>query len=85
MFIEHIIGEEGSLLRAQHEALDPLQQLLAGGCHLNRETDRLFVGAAAAAADGGGGALFSRVERLDYLEQGSKWPIVRQVGGVLVK
>lgn len=82
IFIEHIIGEEGSFLRAQHEALDPLQQLLAGGCHLTRATDRLFVGAA---GGGSGDGLFSGVEQLTYLEQGSKWPIVRQVGGVLVK
>lgn len=83
IFIEHIIGEEGSFLRKQHRALDGLQQLLAQGCHLTRETDRLFVGSAG--SGGGVGQLFSRVERLEYLEQGSKWPIVRQVAGVLVK
>jgi SAM-dependent methyltransferase len=103
VFIEHIFAQEGTFLRAQQAALDPLQQLLAGGCHLTRETDRLFVAAAASGeggeGEGGGGGgegkgggsggggrpPFSRVERLDYLEQSSKWPIVRQVAGVLVK
>lgn len=94
VFVEHIRAEAGTVLRAQQEALDPLQQLLAGGCHLTRETDRLFQQATTAAASSsssspggavGGPPLFSRVEKWDYIEQGSKWPIVRQVAGVLVK
>ncbi|CAM9090498.1 unnamed protein product, partial [Chrysoparadoxa australica] len=36
LFIEHIAAKEGSFLRAQQEALNPLQILLADGCHLNR-------------------------------------------------
>ena len=91
VFVEHVWAEDGTFLHAQQRALDPLQQLLAGGCHLTRRTDQLFL-ASSAASDGNDGGrrggeapLFAKVEALEYLEQSTQWPIVRQVAGVLVK
>ncbi|KAL6911474.1 hypothetical protein ACP4OV_000279 [Aristida adscensionis] len=39
LFIEHVSGPDGSLLRFVQGALDPLQQFVADGCHLTRKTD----------------------------------------------
>jgi len=41
--VEHVLGEDGSFLQAQHRLLDPLQQILADGCHLTRTTDQLLI------------------------------------------
>ncbi|XP_072993329.1 uncharacterized protein [Typha latifolia] len=38
LFIEHVAARDGSLLRCVQGALDPLQQFMADGCHLTRET-----------------------------------------------
>mmetsp|Transcript_7623 Transcript_7623/g.21659 ORF Transcript_7623/g.21659 Transcript_7623/m.21659 type:complete len:204 (-) Transcript_7623:96-707(-) len=38
LFVEHVAAPAGSPLRGCQAALDPLQQALAGGCHLTRET-----------------------------------------------
>jgi ubiquinone/menaquinone biosynthesis C-methylase UbiE len=43
-FIEHGLSPQPRVARWQHR-LDPLQQRLAGGCHLNRQIDRLVEGA----------------------------------------
>jgi ubiquinone/menaquinone biosynthesis C-methylase UbiE len=40
-FVEHGRSEDPRLSRWQ-DRLDPIQQRLAGGCHLNREPDRLL-------------------------------------------
>eukprot|EP00803_Ostreobium_quekettii_P006788 evm.model.scf_48.7 EVM.evm.TU.scf_48.7 scf_48:35959-37612(-) len=37
-FLEHVVGPPGSLLRAGQYVLSPLQQALADGCHLTRDT-----------------------------------------------
>ncbi|KAJ4874661.1 S-adenosyl-L-methionine-dependent methyltransferases superfamily protein [Raphanus sativus] len=38
LFIEHVAGEDGSFLRLVQNVLDPLQQVVADGCHLTRRT-----------------------------------------------
>lgn len=38
VFIEHVAAPDGTLLRLVQGALDPLQQLVADGCHLTRRT-----------------------------------------------
>ncbi|WZZ06523.1 hypothetical protein YC2023_092444 [Brassica napus] len=38
LFIEHVAGEDGSFLRLVQNVLDPLQQVVADGCHLTRCT-----------------------------------------------
>jgi hypothetical protein len=39
VLVEHVLAPEQGLLRLQQQALDGLQQLLADGCHLNRDTE----------------------------------------------
>ncbi|CAG7904177.1 unnamed protein product [Brassica rapa] len=38
IFLEHVAAEDGSLFRRLQKLLDPLQQILADGCHLTRNT-----------------------------------------------
>ncbi|KAJ0988286.1 hypothetical protein J5N97_006642 [Dioscorea zingiberensis] len=40
LFILHVAAPDGTLLRSVQAALDPLQQLVADGCHLTRETGK---------------------------------------------
>lgn len=42
VFVEHVQAFDSSLLRLQQSLLDPLQQALADGCHLTRDTGRLL-------------------------------------------
>ena len=77
VFVEHVLGEQSSLLRLQHLALSPLQEVLADGCHLNRATDELLRGAVP--------GLFRRLAELSYQRFDSQWPISRQIFGALVK
>ena len=75
--IEHILGEHNSLLELQHKTLDPLQQALADGCHLTRQTDVLLESSVP--------ALFSEMSQLKYLELSGQWPISRQIVAALRK
>lgn len=44
LFIEHTIASDSKpLLRLKQRVLDPLQQLLADGCHLTRDTGALIM------------------------------------------
>ncbi|XP_023880338.1 uncharacterized protein LOC111992710 [Quercus suber] len=38
LFVEHVAAKDGTLLRFIQNVLDPLQQTVADGCHLTRET-----------------------------------------------
>lgn len=38
LFVEHVAAKDGTFLRFLQRVLDPLQQTLADGCHLSRET-----------------------------------------------
>ncbi|XP_022151259.1 methyltransferase-like protein 7A [Momordica charantia] len=38
VFVEHVAAEEGTVLRLIQDVLDPLQQIVADGCHLTRRT-----------------------------------------------
>ncbi|KAG6533020.1 methyltransferase-like protein 7A isoform X1 [Zingiber officinale] len=40
LFIEHVAARDGSFLRFAQNVLDPLQQIVADGCHLTRETGK---------------------------------------------
>ncbi|KAJ3700572.1 hypothetical protein LUZ61_004277 [Rhynchospora tenuis] len=40
IFIEHVAAEDGTILRFVQGVLDPLQQFVADGCHLTRETGK---------------------------------------------
>ncbi|KAJ1696151.1 hypothetical protein LUZ63_004663 [Rhynchospora breviuscula] len=44
IFIEHVAAEDGTFLRFVQGVLDPLQQLVADGCHLTRETGKQIAG-----------------------------------------
>ncbi len=39
VLLEHVLSPEPGLLRVQQQVLDGLQQMLADGCHLNRDTE----------------------------------------------
>lgn len=44
IFIEHVLASERRpILRATQKVLSPLQQLLADGCHLDRDTAKVIV------------------------------------------
>ncbi|XP_006302462.2 methyltransferase-like protein 7B [Capsella rubella] len=38
LFVEHVAAEDGSFLRMVQNVLDPVQQVVADGCHLTRPT-----------------------------------------------
>ncbi|CAN0279543.1 unnamed protein product, partial [Ectocarpus sp. 12 AP-2014] len=87
LFVEHVHAPDEGLsilgLRQQQELLDPLQQLLADGCHLTRETGQLI-------RDSAGESplrnrLFSRIEIIESVRIKSMWPVSEQVFGVVVK
>ncbi|EOA34782.1 hypothetical protein CARUB_v10022356mg [Capsella rubella] len=40
LFIEHVAAEDGTFLRLVQNVLDPLQQVVADGCHLTRHTGK---------------------------------------------
>ncbi|CAE5963565.1 unnamed protein product [Arabidopsis arenosa] len=50
LFIEHVAAKDGSIFRHVQNVLDPVQQVVADGCHLTRNTD-LYI--SAAGFDGG--------------------------------
>jgi len=82
-------------LEQQQRLVDPLQQILASGCHLLRHTDELVQesvtsGSGSSAYGGGGGTIpglphFSSLIKYRDYELGTQWPISRQVAGVLIK
>ncbi|CAA0828655.1 S-adenosyl-L-methionine-dependent methyltransferases superfamily protein [Striga hermonthica] len=39
IFVEHVGAKDGTILKFMQRILDPLQQTLADGCHLTRNTD----------------------------------------------
>ena len=86
-FVEHVAADEGTVLERTQLLLDPLQQVVAGNCHLHRDTDRLIARSvgdpAAAAADSA--ALFSRAEAAERYIVWPMWPIAQQASGVVVK
>jgi len=42
LFVEHVAAPEGDGLRFWQDLLDPVQQLVADGCHLKRDTLRFI-------------------------------------------
>lgn len=45
LLIEHVRSDDDQFLRLQQYVLDPLQQVLADGCHLTRDTQGALVAA----------------------------------------
>ena len=99
VFIEHVAADATAapVLAAAQRALDPLQQLLAGGCHLTRATGDLI---AARCADTSGALrtaaatkqppkkapplLFASL-RMERFDAADAWPITPHVAGVARK
>jgi ubiquinone/menaquinone biosynthesis C-methylase UbiE len=71
-FVEHGRSEDPRISRWQ-DRLDPVQRRLAGGCHLNREPDRLLREAG------------FRIERLDRFEVPGPLVIMSLYGGIAVR
>ncbi|KAI3433036.1 Methyltransf_11 domain-containing protein [Psidium guajava] len=40
IFVEHVAAKDGTILKFLQRILDPLQQAVAGGCHLTRDTGK---------------------------------------------
>ncbi|HWM89677.1 MAG TPA: class I SAM-dependent methyltransferase [Thermoanaerobaculia bacterium] len=70
-FVEHGRSEDARIAKWQ-DRLDPVQQWLAGGCHLNREPDRLLREAG------------FRIERLDRFEIPGPRVIMSLYGGAAI-
>ncbi|XP_011655689.1 methyltransferase-like protein 7A isoform X2 [Cucumis sativus] len=43
IFVEHVAAKEGTVLRFIQDVLDPLQQIVADGCHLTRRTGQNII------------------------------------------
>jgi ubiquinone/menaquinone biosynthesis C-methylase UbiE len=70
LFLEHGLSPEPGVARWQHR-LTPLQQRIAGGCHLNRHTAEL-VGATGMALDGVRNYYLQRLPRfVGYMTEGA--------------
>ncbi|KAL0385826.1 UNVERIFIED_CONTAM: Methyltransferase-like protein 7A [Sesamum radiatum] len=51
IFVEHVAAKDGTILRFAQGILDPLQQTVADGCHLTRNTATNIAGAGFASLD----------------------------------
>ncbi|KAL0336411.1 UNVERIFIED_CONTAM: Methyltransferase-like protein 7A [Sesamum radiatum] len=51
IFVEHVAAKDGTILRFVQGILDPLQQTVADGCHLTRNTATNIAGAGFASLD----------------------------------
>ncbi|KAJ0095238.1 hypothetical protein Patl1_15967 [Pistacia atlantica] len=40
IFVEHVAAKDGTLIKFWQSVLDPIQQTVADGCHLTRETGK---------------------------------------------
>jgi SAM-dependent methyltransferase len=72
---------KNSLLSSQQIVLDPLQVVVAHGCHLNRHTDNLFMSSLISSNQSltSSSSLFSSIIQFRYEEFSSQWPISRQI------
>ncbi|KAL9266443.1 Thiol S-methyltransferase TMT1B-like protein [Drosera capensis] len=52
VFVEHVGAKDGTLLRFLQNILDPVQQFVADGCHLTRDTAKLIAEAEFSQVDG---------------------------------
>ena len=80
LFVEHVAADAAAapLLALSQRVLDPAQQLLAGGCHLTRDTGGLL------RACSGGAALFETLE-LESFDAPRAWPITPHIAGLARK
>lgn len=51
LFVEHVAAKDGTILRLLQSALDPLQQAVADGCHLSRDTGKEILKAGFSSVD----------------------------------
>ncbi|KAJ6910033.1 hypothetical protein NC652_020900 [Populus alba x Populus x berolinensis] len=51
LFVEHVAAKDGTILRLLQSALDPLQQTVADGCHLSRDTGKEILQAGFSSVD----------------------------------
>lgn len=78
-FVEHVAAASGSALETSQLLLDPVQQAVAGRCHLHRSTDALVAQSVQA-------GLFERVEApVERYIVPRMWPISQQASGVVVR
>jgi ubiquinone/menaquinone biosynthesis C-methylase UbiE len=92
--VEHILADDDDkFFQAQQKILDPLQQAVAHGCHLTRETDRLYeskvlpqsrTSEASVTSTRPDGAFFRTLD-LQTVSLPSQWPISKQMVATMVK
>jgi len=84
---EHIHAEMGSPLAFQQEMFDPLQQALANGCHLTRETNLLLASLVFDTGNSNAKSItaFSKIMEQRTVLLSSHWPISRQYLAVFQK
>ena len=78
---------KNNLLSIQQTFLDPLQVVVADGCHLNSHTDKLFMSSLNNQNNNSETTkpLFSSIANFHFEEFSSQWPISRQVFVCLLK
>lgn len=82
--VEHIFAEDDKFLSKTQELFDPLQQVVADGCHLTRRTDQLFLSFISSNSSRQENS-FSELIESKYVTLKSQWPISRQVISVIRK
>uniref|UniRef100_A0A7S3YFG5 Methyltransferase type 11 domain-containing protein n=1 Tax=Heterosigma akashiwo TaxID=2829 RepID=A0A7S3YFG5_HETAK len=94
-------GPSHQALKKQQEVLDPLQQILVNGCHLARKTENILLVDCSQDKKGDGDDAqgepssgdprrrahypFTKLEQYHEVYLDSRWPINRQISGVLVR
>ena len=77
-FVEHVAvrpEDDRPVLAAAQTLLDPLQQALAHGCHLHRDTPRVVLDAFGA----------DSAVRMERRIEDAMWPVSQIAAGVVVK
>ena len=86
VFIEHCAADAATapLLALSQRALDPAQQVLAGGCHLTRDTGGLIRACSGAAGQQALPRLFQSLD-IEAFDAPRAWPITPHVAGTARK
>jgi len=72
--VEHIYDDDQSILGVEQKVLDPLQQIIANGCHLTRRTDLLLQ----RHVNDNKSDMFSQILESKIIYFPSEWPISKQ-------
>ena len=85
LIIEHIHGRKDSFLAKTQDVFNPVQQVVARGCHLDRDTDQLLASHVGGDLTRTSGRYFRALLEEQYLLLPYQWPISRQYFAVYQK